>query len=81
LLDFFQKNNYIEVEEIVNELIKRQDDTEYELTSDIHGDIEYLYEVVLNNERLIQVNIFETLDFEPSKRIPLTYEYINRIDD
>lgn len=46
------KNCYLSAEDIANSLIKDPKDDEYEWTSDIHGDIEYLYEIDLVKREL-----------------------------
>ena len=37
---------------VVNELIKNTEDDEYEWTTELHGDIEYLYEIDLNKKEI-----------------------------
>ena len=41
----FKDGNYIYMEDVVNELIKDKNDDEYEYTTGLHGDIEYVYEI------------------------------------
>lgn len=43
---------YNDVEDIANALIKDKEDDEYELTTCIHGDIEYLYEIDTDNKTI-----------------------------
>lgn len=43
---------YNDVEDIVNALIKDKDDDEYEYTSALHGDIEYIYEIDVDQKTI-----------------------------
>lgn len=49
----FQNNDrYIDIYDIANELIKDSKDDEFELTSGMHGDIEYLYEIDVDKREI-----------------------------
>lgn len=43
---------YNDVEDIVNMLIKDKDDDEFEYTSALHGDIEYVYEIDVDQKTI-----------------------------
>ena len=43
--DDFKKSSKIYIDDVVNKLIKNEDDKGYEWTTGLHGDIEYLYTI------------------------------------
>ena len=50
--DNLYKGRFCFAEDVVNYLLKDEEDNSYELTSGIHGDIEYLYEIDTHNKTL-----------------------------
>lgn len=50
--DNLKKGRFCYAEDVVNYLLKDKEDNSYELTSCIHGDIEYLYEIDCQNQTL-----------------------------
>lgn len=50
--DNLKKGRFCFAEDIANYLLKDEEDNSYELTSGIHGDIEYLYEIDTHNKTL-----------------------------
>lgn len=48
----FLRGDFVYAQDIVNRLIKDPKDDEYEITTGMHGDIEYLYEIDCDNKTI-----------------------------